>query len=105
MGRWFPRTDARPPPWRNQVRHHHQRDFLAGGLDAHLLAAAGVTDVVEELKQGYEANSKTWTLHADGYNFLPYFQGEAKKGPREEIIYFRPRRQHERRALENFGGD
>lgn len=45
-------------------------------------------DVVEKLKQGYEANSKTWTLHADGYNFLPYFQGEVKKGPREEIIYF-----------------
>jgi arylsulfatase len=26
--------------------------------------------------------------HADGYNFLPYFKGEAQKGPREEIYYF-----------------
>jgi len=24
----------------------------------------------------------------DGYNFLPYFKGEAKKGPRQEIMYF-----------------
>ena len=27
-------------------------------------------------------------MHPDGYNFLPYFKGEAKKGPREEIFYF-----------------
>jgi arylsulfatase A-like enzyme len=53
-----------------------------------LLAAAGEPDVVEKLKTGYEANGKTWKVHADGYNFLPYLKGEAKKGPREEIFYF-----------------
>src|SRR5262249_32401106 len=25
---------------------------------------------------------------ADGFNFLPFFKGEVKKGPREEIFYF-----------------
>ena len=53
-----------------------------------LLAAAGEPDIVEKLKKGYEANGKTWKVHADGYNFLPYFKGEVKKGPREEIFYF-----------------
>ena len=53
-----------------------------------LLAAAGVPDVVEKLKTGYKANGKTFKIHADGYNFLPYFKGEAKKGPREEFLYF-----------------
>jgi arylsulfatase len=53
-----------------------------------LLAAAGVPDVVEKLKQGYKANGKTFKVHADGYNFLPYFKGEVKKPPREEILYF-----------------
>ena len=53
-----------------------------------LLAAAGVPDVVEKLEQGYKANGKTWKVHPDGYNFMPYFKGEAKKGPREEILYF-----------------
>jgi arylsulfatase A-like enzyme len=53
-----------------------------------LLAAAGVPDIVEKLGQGYKANGKTFKVHADGYNFLPYFKGEAKKGPREEIFYF-----------------
>ena len=53
-----------------------------------LLAAAGEPDIVKKLEQGYKANGKTWKIHPDGYNFLPYFKGEAKKGPREEILYF-----------------
>ena len=53
-----------------------------------LLAAAGEPEVVEKLKQGYRANGRTFKIHADGYNFLPYFQGEAKKGPRAQILYF-----------------
>ena len=53
-----------------------------------LLAAAGEPDIVEKLKKGYQASGKTFKVHLDGYNFLPYFKGEAKKGPREEIFYF-----------------
>ena len=55
-----------------------------------LLAAAGLPDVVSKLesKEGYKANGKTFRVHPDGYNFLPYFKGDAKKGPREEIFYF-----------------
>jgi arylsulfatase len=53
-----------------------------------LLAAAGVPDVVEKLKQGYKANGREFKVHADGYNFMPFFKGEAKKPPREEILYF-----------------
>jgi arylsulfatase len=46
-----------------------------------LLAAAGVPDVVEKLKskEGYKANGKSWRIHPDGYNFLPYFKGEVAK--------------------------
>lgn len=55
-----------------------------------LLAAAGVPDVKEKLasKNGYKANGKKWRVHLDGYNFLPYFQGKTKEGPRHEIYYF-----------------
>jgi arylsulfatase A-like enzyme len=52
------------------------------------LAAAGVPDIVDRVKQGYTANGKTWKAHLDGHNFLPYFRGETRKGPREEIFYF-----------------
>ena len=52
------------------------------------LAAAGVPDVVEKCKQGYQANGKTWKVHLDGHNFLPFFKGEAKESPRDAIYYF-----------------
>jgi arylsulfatase len=53
-----------------------------------LLAAAGEPDIVEKLKKGHKANGKSFKIHADGYNFMPYFQGKEKNGPREEIYYF-----------------
>jgi arylsulfatase A-like enzyme len=53
-----------------------------------LLAAAGEPDVVEKLKKGHKANGKDFKVHPDGYNFLPYFKGEAKESPRKEIYYF-----------------
>ena len=65
-----------------------------------MLAAAGEPDIVEKLKKGYKANGKTFKIHLDGYNFLPYFKGEVKKGPREEYLLLRPGRRAERRPLE-----
>ena len=55
-----------------------------------LLAAAGVDDVKEKLasKEGMKANGKNFRVHLDGYNFKPYFEGKAEKGPRREIMYF-----------------
>ncbi len=53
-----------------------------------LLAAAGVPDIKEKLKTGFTAGKKKYKVHLDGYNFLPYFKGEAKTGPREEMYYF-----------------
>ncbi len=52
------------------------------------LAAAGEPDVVEKLKKGYNANGKEFKIHADGYNFMPYFEGKAEQGPRDSIYYF-----------------
>jgi arylsulfatase len=53
-----------------------------------LLAAAGEPNIVDKLKKGHKANGKEWRVHLDGYDFTPYFQGKADKGPREEIYYF-----------------
>jgi arylsulfatase len=53
-----------------------------------LLAAAGNTDVREDLLKGYEANGKTYANHLDGYNFLPYLVGKEEHGPRKEFFYF-----------------
>ncbi len=53
-----------------------------------LLAAAGDPDVTEKLLVGHEAAGKTFKVHLDGYDFLPYLTGETDKGPRIEFFYF-----------------
>ena len=52
-----------------------------------LLAAAGDNNVKAKLKQGMRVGDRTYKVHLDGYNFLPYFSGTADKGPRNEFIY------------------
>jgi arylsulfatase len=53
-----------------------------------LLHAAGVPGIQEKLMQGYTANGKDWRVHLDGYDFLPFFEGEDDESPRDEIVYF-----------------
>jgi arylsulfatase A-like enzyme len=52
-----------------------------------LLAAAGDPDVKKNLKSGMRAGDTQYKVHLDGYNFLPYFTGGEKAGPRNEFIY------------------
>lgn len=53
-----------------------------------LLAAAGVPDIKEKLLAGFQGRNKTYKVHLDGYNFLPYLSGKEPKGPRQEFFYF-----------------
>jgi arylsulfatase len=53
-----------------------------------LLHAAGVPGIVEKCKQGHQAGGKTWKVHLDGYDYLPFFKGEVEKAPRDSILYF-----------------
>ena len=53
-----------------------------------LLAVAGDSKVKEKLLKGHKAGDKTYNVHLDGYNFLPYFTGKVSEGPREEMYYF-----------------
>jgi arylsulfatase len=53
-----------------------------------LVAAAGDPDVKEKLLTGHQAGSKTFKVHLDGYNQLPYLTGETDNSPRQELFYF-----------------
>ena len=53
-----------------------------------ILAGAGVPEIKEKLLTGYQAGDKTFKLHLDGYNMLPYWKGELAENPRKEIFYF-----------------
>jgi arylsulfatase len=66
----------------NEIMHH--MDWLPT-----FLAAAGEPDVKESLKKGgVKAIGRTYKVHLDGYNFLPYLTGKTKESPRKEIFYF-----------------
>jgi arylsulfatase len=56
-----------------------------------LCAAAGISDIKEKMatEKGFDAGGrKAFRVHLDGYNFMPYFQGKEKAGPRDSIYYF-----------------
>jgi arylsulfatase len=53
-----------------------------------LLAAAGEPDINQKLLNGYKAGSKTFRVHIDGLNMLPYLTGAVKESPRTSFFYF-----------------
>jgi arylsulfatase len=65
----------------NEIVQHH--DWLPT-----FLALAGEPDIVEKCEKGYKAGDKTYRVHIDGYNLLPYLTGKEKKSPRKGMIYF-----------------
>jgi arylsulfatase A-like enzyme len=52
------------------------------------LAAAGDTDITAKLLKGHSAGAKTFKVHIDGINMLPYLTGQAQQSPRESFFYF-----------------
>ena len=65
----------------NEIIQHH--DWLPT-----FLAVAGDTTTVEELKQGKTIGDRTYKVHIDGYNLLPYLTGEVNESPRKGLVYF-----------------
>ncbi len=53
-----------------------------------LLAAAGEPNIKEKLLEGHRAGDKRFRAHLDGYNMMPFFQGQVEESPRESIFYF-----------------
>jgi arylsulfatase len=51
-------------------------------------AAAGDPDVVAKCAKGYTVGGKTFKVHLDGYNLMPFFKGEVKEPPRHEFLYW-----------------
>ena len=39
-------------------------------------------------KKGYKAGNKTFKVHIDGYNLLPFLKGEVKENPRKGFLYW-----------------
>ena len=65
----------------NEIIQHH--DWLPT-----LLAVAGEPDITAKLLKGHKAAGKTFKVHIDGHNLLPYLTGVEKTSPRKGFIYF-----------------
>jgi arylsulfatase A-like enzyme len=52
-----------------------------------ILAAAGDPEICTKLLNGHKAGDKTFKVHIDGFNMLPYLTGEVKESPRKSFFY------------------
>ncbi len=52
-----------------------------------LVAAAGDPQISEKLLAGYRVGKKTFKVHIDGLNMLPYLTGEVPESPRRAFFY------------------
>ena len=50
-------------------------------------AAAGKPDLVAKVKKGYKIGAKTFKVHLDGFNLLPFLAGKDKESPREGFLW------------------
>jgi len=76
--------------WPGRIQPGSVSNDIVSALDwvPTLMAAAGDPDIKDKLLKGYQAGSKTWKVHLDGYNQLPYLTGQQPRGARKEFVYF-----------------
>ncbi|HKV14222.1 MAG TPA: arylsulfatase [Reyranella sp.] len=76
--------------WPGKIKAGEISTEMFSGLDwfPTLLAAVGDTTIKERLLKGTAVGGKTFKVHLDGYNQLPYLTGQQPKGARNEFAYF-----------------
>jgi len=65
----------------NEIVSHH--DWLPT-----FLAAAGEVDIKGKLLKGHAAAGRTFKIHLDGFDLLPYLTRKQEKSPRKGFFYF-----------------
>jgi arylsulfatase len=76
--------------WPGHIKPGRVSNEIFSGMDwfPTLLAAAGDTTIKDDLLKGTQIGGKTFKVHLDGYNELPYLTGEKPKAERTEFYYF-----------------
>ncbi len=75
--------------WPGRIQGGSVSNELISGLDwlPTLLAAAGDPDIKDKLLKGHQAGAKTFKVHLDGYNQLPYLTGQQDGSARKQFFY------------------
>lgn len=76
--------------WPGRIKAGTTSNDIVSGLDwlPTLLAAAGDPDIKDKLLKGHQAAGKTFKVHLDGYNQLPFLTGQQPNSARKEFVYF-----------------
>jgi arylsulfatase A-like enzyme len=78
--------------WPGHIKANTWSNEIVSGLDWYptLLAAAGDTTVKDRLLKGWAPTTGGYVhkVHLDGYNILPYLEGQAPQSPRKDFFYF-----------------
>jgi arylsulfatase len=76
--------------WPRHIQPGSVANGMFSGLDwfPTLLAAAGDADIKDRLLKGSEVGGKTFKVHLDGYNQLPYLTGKEAESARHDFYYF-----------------
>ena len=78
--------------WPGHIKADVWSNEIVSGLDwfPTLLAAAGDPNVKEQLLKGWApiSGGKSFKVHLDGYNILPYLTGQETHSPRRNFFYF-----------------
>jgi arylsulfatase len=76
--------------WPGRIQAGSISNEMFSGLDwlPTLMAAAGDTDIKDKLLRGHTAGDKTFKVHLDGYNQLPYLTGQQERSARRQFFYF-----------------
>ena len=76
--------------WPGHIQPGSVTTEIFSGLDwfPTLLAVAGDTDIRDRLLKGTDVGGKTFKVHLDGYNQLPFLTNQQAKGARREFAYF-----------------
>lgn len=76
--------------WPGHIKANTWSNEIVSGLDwfPTFLAAAGNTNIKEQLLKGTGPGGMAHKVHLDGYNILPYLTGQEQHSPRRDFFYF-----------------
>ena len=89
LGRRLPGADAGPLAGQDRSRHRSPTASSSTTTGCRPSWPRPVSRTSPtSCKTGYQADGKTFKVHIDGYNLLPYLTGEAEESPRKGFFYF-----------------
>lgn len=76
--------------WPGHIKADSWSNEIVSGLDwfPTFLAAAGNSNIKEQLLKGTGPGGAAHKVHLDGYNILPYLEGKEAHSPRKDFFYF-----------------